>query len=66
MWLNRMLGNEDAVELAVLFYDVSTLQRMSLRRSTHWASTRYLGGSEADALSVKRLGDRLSKRGESP
>jgi len=39
-----MLGNEDAVELAILFHGMSTLQRMSLRRSTHRASTRYLAG----------------------
>jgi len=31
-WLKRMLSDKDAVELAVLFHDMSTLQRMSLRR----------------------------------
>jgi len=31
-----MLGDEDAVELAILFHDMSTLQRMSLRRPTPW------------------------------
>jgi len=37
-----MLGDKDVVELAILFHDMSTLQRMSLRRSAHRASTRYL------------------------
>jgi hypothetical protein len=31
-WLKRMLGDKDVVELAILFHDMSTLQRMSLRR----------------------------------
>jgi len=50
-WFKRMLGDKGVVELAILFHDMSTLQRMSLRRSTHLGECVLFGG---DAYAVAR------------